>query len=165
MSDRVGVMSQGKLQQVATPREIYNNPANGFVASFVGENNIFTGEIISADGGLAQFKTASGTFSARLGPDVAPNMRVRLFLRPEHARLVTVAEAQNSIPVEITDVAFEGNFISVHSRDATGQDLVTEARNDGSASIPTPGEKRFIVFDAGHAVILAGDTASKDVDE
>ncbi len=41
MSDRVGVMSQGKLQQVATPREIYNRPANGFVASFVGENNIF----------------------------------------------------------------------------------------------------------------------------
>ncbi len=44
MSDRVGVMSQGKLQQVAMPQEIYNNPANGFVASFVGENNIFPGE-------------------------------------------------------------------------------------------------------------------------
>ena len=43
MSDRVGVMSQGGLQQVADPQEIYNNPANGFVASFVGENNILTG--------------------------------------------------------------------------------------------------------------------------
>src|SRR6266850_2634418 len=45
MSDRVGVMSQGKLQQVAVPQEIYNHPANGFVASFVGENNIFSGQI------------------------------------------------------------------------------------------------------------------------
>src|SRR5437868_14775286 len=44
MSDRVGVMSQGRLQQVAVPQEIYNRPANGFVASFVGENNIFTGK-------------------------------------------------------------------------------------------------------------------------
>jgi spermidine/putrescine transport system ATP-binding protein len=41
MSDRVGVMSHGKLQQVAGPRDIYNNPVNGFVASFVGENNNF----------------------------------------------------------------------------------------------------------------------------
>jgi hypothetical protein len=45
MSDRVGVMSQGRIQQIADPREIYNNPVNGFVASFVGENNVFTGEV------------------------------------------------------------------------------------------------------------------------
>lgn len=45
MSDRVGVMSQGRLQQVANPRDIYNNPVNGFVASFVGENNILKGTV------------------------------------------------------------------------------------------------------------------------
>ena len=45
MSDRVGVMSQGVLQQVAVPNEIYNNPVNGFVASFVGENNVFEGTV------------------------------------------------------------------------------------------------------------------------
>ena len=54
MSDRVGVMSQGRLQQVADPREIYNNPVNGFVASFVGEMNILTGEVgQSSDGSPA----------------------------------------------------------------------------------------------------------------
>src|SRR5262245_56412246 len=46
MSDRVGVMSHGVLQQVGKPNEIYNTPVNGFVASFVGENNIFTGKVI-----------------------------------------------------------------------------------------------------------------------
>ena len=45
MSDRVGVMSQGVLQQVGVPQEIYNRPANGFVASFVGENNVFPGRV------------------------------------------------------------------------------------------------------------------------
>ncbi len=165
MSDRVGVMSQGKLQQVATPREIYNTPANGFVASFVGENNIFTGEIACMTGEHADFRTASGTFQARVGPGVAPGMQTRLYLRPEHARLMTSPGAGNSIAVEVTDVAFEGNFISIQSRDATGQLLVAEARNDGSTSVPDPGEKRHIVFDAEHAVILAGAIAAKDVDE
>src|SRR5215510_12789006 len=51
MSDRVAVMSQGRLQQVADPREVYNHPVNGFVASFVGEMNIFAGSVEqTADG-------------------------------------------------------------------------------------------------------------------
>src|SRR3954471_3803930 len=67
MSDRVAVMSRGQLQQVAAPQEIYNKPSNGFVASFVGENNIFPGEIVSMNGTLAEFKAPSGTFRATLG--------------------------------------------------------------------------------------------------
>src|SRR3954452_23583699 len=64
MSDRVGVMSQGRLQQVAVPQEIYNSPANGFVASFVGENNIFAGKVAEISGSAAQFQTSVGTFRA-----------------------------------------------------------------------------------------------------
>jgi spermidine/putrescine transport system ATP-binding protein len=62
-------------------------------------------------------------------------------------------------------VAFEGNFISVQTRDATGQLLVSEARNDGSTAIPERGEKRHIVFDSSNALILAGDISAKDPDE
>ena len=163
MSDRVGVMSQGKLQQVATPREIYNEPANGFVASFVGENNIFTGALGAVSGGIAQFSTPSGTFQARMGAS-ASGAGVRLFLRPEHARLVAAPAEVNSIPVEVTDVAFEGNFISIHSRDTAGNQLVSEARNDGQATVPAPGAKMHVVFDAAHAILLSGETAAKDVD-
>ncbi|NUB43794.1 ABC transporter ATP-binding protein [Fertoebacter nigrum] len=163
MSDRVGVMSQGKLQQVATPREIYDAPANGFVASFVGENNIFSGEVAGAEGAFATFRTASGTFQARLGPNTT-GAKTRLFLRPEHVTLQAGPGALNSIPVEVTDVAFEGNFISIQSRDSSGQMLVAEARNDGAATVPKPGEKLHMVFDPAHALILAGDTAAKDPD-
>ncbi len=67
MSDRVGVMSQGRLQQVADPREIYNNPVNGFVASFVGEMNILTGDVGQSADGFASFATPHGTFRARTG--------------------------------------------------------------------------------------------------
>ena len=159
MSDRVGVMSHGKLQQVATPQEIYNKPVNGFVASFVGENNILSGKLIDASGNAAKYQTDLGTFDVTLGPKVDAKTPSRFYLRPEHSRLVSAAEVgANSVPVEVTDVAFEGNFISIQSRSANGQTLVMEARNDGRTTIPAPGEKLHFAFDAENAVILADET-------
>src|SRR5581483_7086484 len=87
MSDRVGVMSQGVLQQVGTPIEIYNAPVNGFVASFVGENNVFAGKVLSLDGGIARFETACGTFMTRLGTGVERSTMAKLYVRPEHSTL------------------------------------------------------------------------------
>jgi len=159
MSDRVGVMSNGKLQQVAVPQEIYNKPANGFVASFVGENNIFSGKIGSVSGNAAQFETSIGTFKATVGPNAERAANAKLYVRPEHARLVSQrVNGENAIPVEVADVAFEGNFISIQARDPGGRILVSEARNDGQASVPSPGEKLLMVFDPERAVILADDT-------
>jgi spermidine/putrescine transport system ATP-binding protein len=159
MSDRVGVMSHGRLQQVAVPQDIYNQPVNGFVASFVGENNIFTGKVNNVSGDAAQFETNVGTFKARIGPSASTTANAKLYVRPEHARFVTrPINGENAIPVEIADVAFEGNFISIQARDPGGRLLVAEARNDGQASVPSPGDKLHMVFDAERAVILADET-------
>lgn len=159
MSDRVGVMSQGKLQQVAVPREIYDHPANGFVASFVGENNIFTGQIADSKDGRAQFRTDNGTFSARLGPNAGADSR--LYLRPEHVRLTKEPGSANSIPVDVTDIAFEGNFISILTVDGSGRTIVAEARNDGHTALPEIGARLNATFDADHAVILTDDIPAR----
>jgi spermidine/putrescine transport system ATP-binding protein len=153
MSDRVGVMSQGKLQQVAGPRDIYNNPVNGFVASFVGENNIMTGEVAAPAGGFATMDTAHGRFRARIADGVTGN-GVKLYVRPEHMKFSEQPLAENSVGVTISDLAFEGNFIAVQAQSDTGMHLVAELRNDGSVPIPEIGEKRHVSFDAGKAAIL-----------
>jgi spermidine/putrescine transport system ATP-binding protein len=164
MSDRVAVMSHGRLQQVAPPQEIYNRPANGFVASFVGENNIFTGTLEASDGTTGAFRTTSGTFRVTLGPGVGPATPARLYVRPEHARLVETAPAgANAIPVTVADVAFEGNFINIQLRNPAGQALVVEARNDGSTAVPPPGTATVMAFDPAHAVLLADETISDKV--
>jgi spermidine/putrescine transport system ATP-binding protein len=158
MSDRVAVMSQGRLQQVTTPQEIYNHPANGFVASFVGENNIFTGTIETVSGQSAVFKTASGTFNVMLGPGVSKSTQAKLYVRPEHTQLVKKPSAKsNSIPVEVAEVAFEGNFINIQARNGEGRTLVVEARNDGGA-VPPPGSKLNLVFDPERAILLTDET-------
>ena len=156
MSDRVGVMSQGRLQQVAVPQEIYNNPANGFVASFVGENNIFTGELGAMSGGIGEFKTASGVFRAKVGPGVAPGTLAKLYVRPEHSMLSASADGGgNAIPVEVSDVAFEGNFINIAAKSADGKSLTVEMRNDGNTQLPPPGSKLRFTFPADKALLLA----------
>ena len=152
MSDRVGVMSQGRIQQIADPREIYNNPVNGFVASFVGENNIFQGEVQQAAEGMASFATPHGTFRARLG-DLG-GKQGKLYVRPEHTILTASAGAENAIPVTVGDVSFEGNFIAVHATSDSGAALTSEIRNDGSATVPERGAKMFMSFDPARASIL-----------
>jgi spermidine/putrescine transport system ATP-binding protein len=157
MSDRVGVMSQGRLQQVANPRDIYNNPVNGFVASFVGENNILTGEIGHRADGMASFSTALGTFRARIADGVTKG---KLYVRPEFMSLQDTAAVENSVPVTLSEVAFEGNFISVHAVAENGFSMAVELRNDGSGTVPQSGTKMHMAFDARNAAILPdSDTA------
>jgi spermidine/putrescine transport system ATP-binding protein len=161
MSDRVAVMSAGRIQQVAEPQDIYNNPANGFVASFVGENNVFVGKAGSQSGAHASFETGEGRFQAKCGADAAASEELRLFVRPEFARLVTTQPSHgNAIPVTIEDVAFEGNFINVQARSQNGKMLVSEMRNDGTGSAPIRGSQMLFTFDPGHGVILSGQIAA-----
>jgi spermidine/putrescine transport system ATP-binding protein len=153
MSDRVGVMSQGRLQQVADPREIYNNPVNGFVASFVGENNTFAGSIGPVSDGLATFETVQGTFRARLGAG-AESGAAKLYVRPEHTLLSDAPAPVNTIPVTVGDVSFEGAFIAISGTAENGARLTAEIRNDGSATVPAPGTRLFMSFDPARAAIL-----------
>ncbi len=153
MSDRVGVMSQGRLQQVAGPRDIYNNPVNGFVASFVGENNILTGTVAAPSAGYATMDTPHGRFRARIANGVT-GAGVKLYVRPEHMKFSDQPGLENSVAVTISDVAFEGNFIAVQSVSASGMRFTAELRNDGSVTIPEIGETRHVSFDAAKAAIL-----------
>jgi len=153
MSDRVGVMSQGRIQQIANPRDIYNAPINGFVAGFVGENNIFEGKSGAAASGMAGFDTAYGTLRARINDD-AKGSALRLYVRPEHTLLSATKAAENSIPVTVSEVSFEGAFISVLCHSDDGKLIVAELRNDGSATVPDIGTKLHASFDAARAALL-----------
>jgi len=153
MSDRVGVMSQGRLQQVADPRDIYNNPVNGFVASFVGENNVFTGKVGAAADGFASFASPQGTFRARLGAG-ATSGASKLYVRPEHTMLSATPAAENAVAVTVGDVSFEGAFIAVSGISEQGARLTAEIRNDGSATVPAAGSRLYMTFDAARAAIL-----------
>jgi len=157
MSDRVAVMSRGEIQQIDVPQNIYNTPANGFVASFVGENNKFVGQLTSAK----KYKTDVGEFAVTLGQGVTKNSKTRLYVRPEHVALVAKPKAgTNAIPAHVEDVSFEGNFATIHLRDKTGRRLTAELRNDPTHPPPAIGSATHVTFNPEKALVLLDSDAT-----
>ena len=101
MSDTVVVMNGGKVQQIGTPEDIYNEPKNAFVADFIGESNIIDGIMLQDD--LVQMY--SKTFPC-LDGGFAPNEPVDVVIRPEDIDIVPVEQGQ--LTGTVTSVTFKG---------------------------------------------------------
>ena len=101
MSDRIVVMSDGKIQQIGTPEDIYNEPVNRFVADFIGEINMVTATMIE------DYKVM---FNNRIFECVdkgfKPNEKVDVVIRPEDINIVT--KEKGKITGLVTDVVFKG---------------------------------------------------------
>lgn len=160
MSDRVAVMSRGQIQQVDVPQKIYNNPANDFVASFVGENNKFAGQLSDISGGQGKFQTGVGEFAVTLGDGVTQGSKCRLYVRPEHIKFIgKIDTGASTIPVHVEDISFEGNFATVIMRDKMNHKLTAEVRNDPVNPPPPVGSSTNITFDQDKALVLLDSEA------
>jgi spermidine/putrescine transport system ATP-binding protein len=112
----------------------------------------------NANDGKASFATAIGTFEARFAGKKS-DTSLKLYVRPEHTILSSKARTENSVAVTVGDVSFEGPFIVVSAVSQNGTHLTAELRNDGLATVPAPGTKMHMSFDAAKAAILP-DTSS-----
>jgi iron(III) transport system ATP-binding protein len=92
ISDHIAVMRAGRVEQVDPARTIYEAPANGFVAGFVGATNLLRGAVVRRDGDIADVLVGTTTLRARLPRERALE-RVALSLRPEALRLLAGGEA------------------------------------------------------------------------
>ena len=104
MSDRVVVMDKGKIQQIGTPEDIYNEPVNAFVADFIGESNIVDAVMIKD----YYVRFAGVTFDC-LDKGFAPNEPVEAVVRPEDITICKAGE-KDALTGVITDVVFKGTF-------------------------------------------------------
>ena len=100
MSDKIVVMSEGKIQQIGTPEDIYNEPQNAFVADFIGESNIFNGIMT----GKMKARFAGGEFTCV--DDVPEGTQITAVIRPEDVAIVKPGEGQ--ITGKVTSVIFKG---------------------------------------------------------
>ena len=104
MSDRVVVMDKGKIQQIGTPEDIYNEPVNAFVADFIGESNIVDAVMIKD-----YFVRFAGVTFDCLDKGFAPNEPVEAVVRPEDITICKAGE-KDALTGVITDVVFKGTF-------------------------------------------------------
>ncbi len=138
MSDRVAVIDEGRVQQVATPRDLYLKPQNSFVANFFGESNLFRG---LADGN-----------SLKCGDRVFPMNEARsntaiLCVRPETVRLAAPGQPAPDWAIEgtLANARFLGSLLHMQFATAHGTLVVTRPL-DGTIDIPEQGAVRRLFW-------------------
>jgi putrescine transport system ATP-binding protein len=121
VADRIGVMDAGRLEQVATPRELYEAPASRWVAEFVGDVNIFEGQVESREAGRMMISTRdAGTIAVAQPRQAVGKTQVCVAIRPEKVKLsrrgpVSDAlgpRAINRLEGVVTDVSYLGGVTS-----------------------------------------------------
>ncbi len=144
VGDRIGVMREGRLLQIATPSELYNRPAELFVAEFTGASNLIAGRILRADAARAQVRIGSGCdLLSRVPRVLAPGTEVTVAVRPENLRL-SRADAQappagewNRICAMVSTARFHG-VQTGYTVEASGTSW--EATEYGSVPQFSPGD-------------------------
>ncbi|MBK8333316.1 MAG: ABC transporter ATP-binding protein [Acidimicrobiaceae bacterium] len=127
MSDRIAIMLDGHIEQLADPETVYERPSSAFVAGFIGRNNFWRG-VATADGVRAD----DGTLFIASMPDehVAPGQPALAAVRPENFQLVTddPGTSRNSIPGSIASVAHFGDTLQYVVRTSSRDVLVLTPR-------------------------------------
>jgi putative spermidine/putrescine transport system ATP-binding protein len=141
LSDRVVVMSAGKMEQVGTPFDIYNYPKTPFVASFVGTLNQLRCKVVDAGAGKLTLGNQPFKTSAPIKPGATD---VLVMLRPEELHM-GVREGDNSLTGKVESVAFLGSVVRVHLK--LGESVVTlDALNERKLVLPKVGEDLTVSF-------------------
>jgi putative spermidine/putrescine transport system ATP-binding protein len=131
LSDRIAVFYDGRIQQVDAPEVLYENPANAFVATFVGENNKLEGMVTGANQDYVTVRLDGGQTIAAVRRDCGPaGSRGLLTVRPEHLRLTMEDPSQtgvNVIAAHVEDVVFHGDHMRVKLSVPGGGELSVKA--------------------------------------
>ena len=150
MADRLVVMSEGKVRQVGTKRELYDHPADTFVAGFIGRSSFITGQV-KANG---VFETQSGMMMKI--PDHYPLGPASLALRPERIALGESAKAlDNVVEGKVEFVSYLGSVLDIHVRLGAHDRIIVQRPAHGSAE-PQEGDMLTIGWAKAAGLVYAG---------
>lgn len=162
LSDRIVLFDRGRVVQVGTPAELYERPASLFAAEFLGESNVFRGEL--AGPGALRF----GEQTLRFTGDGPASGSAAVVVRPERLRLVRAADAsggagsggENRVEARVVNIAYFGAFRRVTLRYADGSGGLLHDGVDAPAPIAL-GDTVVVGWDAEHAVVVPAPGASE----
>jgi spermidine/putrescine transport system ATP-binding protein len=138
MSDQIAVMSHGVVEQVGTPREVYDEPTTEFVADFLGISNIIAADAEPAPGGGARLRVGEFTLVAKAG-ETGSRGAVKCVVRPERVRLEPYdSGGENRVPAIVEQLVYLGSATRVVVHLATGQTLQSLIQSDAG---PLPYEQ------------------------
>ncbi|HET7271861.1 MAG TPA: ABC transporter ATP-binding protein [Rubrobacter sp.] len=156
MSDRIAVMNEGKVQQVADPPTLYELPRNRFVADFIGQTNVFSGTVEAIKGGRATLSTPSGEKVEATAGEVAVEVgaEAHAAVRPEKVRFGS--EGDNASKARIRQIVYLGVSTQYIAELPGGEKLVLYQQNTREDENPDVGEEVPVAWDARNCLILGG---------
>ena len=160
MSDRIAIMHDGVMDQIGSPTEIYERPATKFVATFIGETNVFDGTIRSIEGGKAVIGiengevTSSGSVEEGDGKNTgfAVNEFVSVSVRPEKMHFSPKPVEGFTVPAVVRDYIYVGSVLKCIAVLPNGNEIKMEKL--AGEELPPIGEKVFICWEPEDAVLI-----------
>ncbi len=149
MSDRIAVMSKGVALQVGKPEEIYERPANKFVADFIGETNFIDGVVKQQNGSNVEVELpGTGPVCVESSRSFASGQQVSVAVRPEKLRLNSLVKDGNNLNGRVEDVIYIGTDTHYGVRFAGGQKVRIREQNvsQGYQQLSNPGDEVTISF-------------------
>ncbi|MEJ2730451.1 MAG: ABC transporter ATP-binding protein [Deltaproteobacteria bacterium] len=117
ISDTIAVMKDGKLEQIGSPEEIYDNPKTRFVADFMGATNIFPGRVIARNGEEIKLETASGLKLVALADKASSSEEIKgICVHPERINVLPAspdAKMDNQINGRIVGMMYQGDYVEL----------------------------------------------------
>jgi spermidine/putrescine transport system ATP-binding protein len=160
MSDRIAVMSQGRIEQVGTPEDIYYRPASIFVASFIGSANLLPATVSALTDSTVTVKTIGDAVVTgdRDNRHFEVGQVATVMLRPERIIIEDdPVEGQANLRATVTERIFHGASSDVHVRTVNGTELVADLEADDGFQCK-PGESIWVSWPNGAAYILPETT-------
>ncbi len=171
MSDRLAVMRDGKIVQLGSPHEVYEEPADTYVADFLGVSNLMEVEVVErGPGARCQVRLGESVLEVEHGGADTPS-HSHVVIRPERVRVEEFGSAgANRVPAMVERLVYLGSATQVILRLAPGAELQVLLQNDGTREKLTQGtpvhaflapDALRVLADSGSAEDAAGDDALK----
>jgi putative spermidine/putrescine transport system ATP-binding protein len=144
MSDRIAVFNDGRIQQLASPEDLYERPENRFVASFIGENNTLEGTVETMEGGICTVRLPTGEILDAVPVNVSrPGERTTVSIRPERVEFKpeNIPAGAHTIEAEVLEFIYMGDVFRTRMRVAGNDNFVMKCRNSLVQTKLTPGQK------------------------
>jgi spermidine/putrescine transport system ATP-binding protein len=164
MSDRLAVMRDGKIVQMGQPTEVYEQPADTYVADFLGVSNLMAVDVVSrGPGAQCQVRLGESVLTSEHGGHDAPD-HAHAVIRPERVRIEEFGSAgPNRVPAMVERLVYLGSTTQVFLRLAAGSDVQVLLNNDGGQQKLSQGTPVHAYFAPDALRVLSGGTAVADL--
>ncbi|QZA15257.1 ABC transporter ATP-binding protein [Mycolicibacterium holsaticum DSM 44478 = JCM 12374] len=158
MSDRIAVMNAGNVDQIGTPTEIYDRPATVFVASFIGQANLWAGTRTGrANRDFVEVDVLGTTLKARPGDTtIEPGGHATLMVRPERIRVSMDAPTGDiaTVGATVTDLTFQGPVVRLSLAAADGSPIVAHIGPEQDLPLLRPGDHVHVCWAPDSSLVL-----------